>query len=411
MTGNLYKSKRTAEREYSFDDIVKNTDYAEGYFAKDGELTASPSVKKTGKLKNGLKCIKIYDAGFPVYYCSDGKLYAKEGEEYKSFGIPATNAPPALFSAVYDGKKTVVAVCSFGAYLLNDRISFVEIPKGSAYYEYKGVLFIAKGRKIIVCDETEYTGDAFNVKTQNFLLPEARFGTVEKFVSVSGSLYAICKRGAIRITLTGDPAEYELKDCGLPAFKCISESIAETGNEAYLLTREGLFKFNGKSLEKTPSFFDRKKIEPCGEASAKDNYYLLPVNVDGNRKIYCREVISGKESFIEGEGIVISGGKTASFITGDTGETDFTESKRVWKSVKTDFGYGGLKTLYEISFESDTAVAVSVNGDGIERTFTVKAGEGKVPLSVRAERFVITVTDFSGSVENRIRDLKVKYRI
>lgn len=408
---NSIKKIRTVNKEFSFKDLSALTDYAEGYFTDGDKLVASPSVKETGTLKNGLRCVRIYDIGFTVYYCSDGKLYRKVNGEFKEYGIPALSTPPEVFSVIYDGKKTAAAVLGSGAYLLNDRISFVSMVKGNAYAVFKGTLFIAKGRKIIVCGDAEYSGEQITVNPSTFLYPEGRYGAVIKFVEISGEFFAVCQRGAVKIALTGDDMEYSVEDCALPPFKSVPESIVSMGNEAYFININGLCRFNGRRVEKINSFFDKKIIEPCGEATAKDNYYLIPVNVGGQRKIYCMDCLSGKDAFIDGSGIIVAGENTASYITDKTGEIGVYNSERIWKSVKTDFGARGKKTVSCIYIESDYDVNVKIDGDGVVRNFTVKAGEGETPLSMSAEKFAFTLSDGVGNPLNVISGLSVKYRL
>ena len=410
MTDLSFQTK-TVNKEFRFKDLKSETDYAEGYFTDGDKLVPSPSVTTTGALKSGLRCLKVYDIGFTLYFCSDGKLYRKVNGEFKDYKIPATSAPPSVFSLIYDGEKTAAVVCATGTYLLNDRISFIAAVKGNAYAEYNGTLFIAKGKKIIVCGDADYTGDFINFEPRTFLYPEGRYGAVLKFVEISRELYAVCQRGAVKITLTGDDMGYALKDCDLPPFKCVKESVFSMGNEAYFINLDGLNKFDGKRVLKIPSFFDKKIIEVCGDATAKDNYYLLPVNLNGERKIYCYDVLSGKETFLKGDGILVAGGKTASFITNGTGEIDFSPSRRVWRSVKTDFGTRELKTLSALCLENSSDVAVTVEGDGIVRTFTFKAGEKRVPITLRAEKFCFTLTDGIGDPTDEIAKLIAEYRL
>lgn len=406
-SGNI----KTTDKEFVFGDLNAFTDYAEGYFTEGDKLLPSPSIKATGRLKNGLRCLKIYDVGFIVYYCSDGKLYRKVNGEYIDYKIPAISAPPEIFSLIYGGEKTVAVACESGTYLLNDRISFISMIRGDAYAEYNGTLFIAKGEKIIVCGDAEYNGDEINLNPRTFLYPEGRYGKVIKFVEISRELYAVCKRGAVKITLTGDEMGYSLSDCNLPPFKSIKESVVSTGNEAYFINLNSLYRFNGKRVEKVKSFLDKKTVEVVGEASVKDNYYLIPVNVGGQRKIYCHDVLSGKDSFIEGGGIIMAGGSTASFTTNETGEIDISPSKRIWESVNTDLEFNGKKTLSFLRIKTDSDLAFSIDGDGIKRNFTVKAGEEYVPLFVAAEKFRFKITDETGNPANRISGLTVGFRI
>lgn len=411
MTIDGIKGIKTVVKEFSFKDLSAFTDYAESCFTGGGEIIAAPSVKDTGTLKNGLRCIRIYDAGITVYYCSDGKLYRKVNGEFKDYGVPAFNVPPDVFSVVYDGQKSVAAVFKTGAYLLNDRISFVSMVKGSAYAVHKGTLLIAKGKRIIVCGEAAYNGEEISLAAHTFLYPEGKYGAVLKFIEISGELFAICQRGAVKISVTGEDMGYAIENLPLPRFKCFSESVVSFNNEAYFLSVNGLFKFDKNRVRKVNSFFDKKMIEPCGEATLKDHYYLIPVNVGGDRKIYCYNTVSGKDCFIKGEGLLVAGGATASFTTDKIGEIGVFPCARVWKSVKTDFGYSGVKTLSAIRIKSDCDLTVKVEGDGVERTFTVKAGDGETPLSVRAEKFTITVTDSVGNPANRISEISVKYRV
>ena len=398
------------EKEFTVTDFSALTDSANGYYAGK-TLTPAPTVKETGRLKSGLHPVRAYNVGYGIFYCSDGKLYREENGEYKAYGIPAFATAPTVFTVSYDGVKTIAVVGDTGAYLLNDGYTFVQIVKGSDYVVYKNILFIAKGRKILVCGKADYTGDKVTVSPNAFLYPEGKFGAVTGFAVVSSDLFAVCARGAVKITVTGDDMEYALKDCGLPPFKCVAGSVCALGNEAYFFGAEGLTRFNGSRAEKVKSLLDGKNFVPCGKAVAKENLYLFPVNLGGDNLIYCMDVLNGKDCFIDGEHLSVGdNGITAAYYSGAIGEIDLCRCDRVWKSVKTDLDFSGEKTVFAAVIDGDVPVSVKLESDGLSREFTLSPNK-KEYLSLRGREFTVTLTTENSEVNAcSIRSLSLFFR-
>lgn len=400
----------TKEKEFEIKDFAALTDYANGYYA-DKTLKAAPAVKETGRLKSGLHPVRAYNVGYDIFYCSDGKLYRFLNGEYKAYGIPAFATAPSVFTVSYDGVKTVAVVGDTGAYLLNDGYTFVRIVKGTDYVVYKNVLFIAKGRRILACGKADYTGDKITVDPNAFLYPEGKFGSVVGFAIVSGELFAVCTRGAVKITVTGDDMEYALKDCGLPPFKCMAGSICSLGDEAYFFGADGLMKFNGNRAVKVRSLLNGRSFEPCGKAAAKDNLYLFPVNLNGKNEIYCMDVLEEKDCFIDGDSVTLGeNGVTSSYISGAIGEIAVCDCDRVYKSVKTDLGTSYPKTLCAALIDSDAPVSVEVESDGLKREFTLSPNK-KEYFAIRGIEFIFTLkTENSSPDACEIRGLKLTFR-
>ncbi|MDY6367928.1 MAG: hypothetical protein SPL13_05400 [Clostridia bacterium] len=410
MNGGFLKVNGKS-KNYSFDDFNEITQIAESYYAIGKTLIPAPSVSNSGKLKHGITCVKAYDVGFPLYYCSDGKLYRDTADGVKPYGVPAFSSAPDVFCCIYDGKNTVAAVGKKGAYLLNDSAAFISVPKGAAYTVYKGVLFIAKGNKIIVCGEAAYTGDKINVDAKNFLYPSGGYGAVIGFAVISDELYAVMKRGIVKISVSGEDLDYVIKDCGVAPFKILPETFKSSGNEMYFFGVNGFNKFNGKRVKKVKSGLDKFPVVPCGEAQVSDNLYLLPVSVEGERKIYCFDVVNETDCFINGD-YLLSGGKTVSPTTGDLGEITVCKGKRSWQSIPLDFEVSGKKTLYSLTVESDSQVKVRVSGDGVERTFFCGGNLPEARPLIYAEKFTFTVFSDATSPElSKIKSVNVKYRI
>lgn len=399
------------EESYSFSaqDFGSITGLAQGFYAENGKLVPAYIVSETGSLKSGLTCVKAYDVGFKIYYCSDGKLYREKDGEFKAFGVPAMSSAPYIFSCTYEGSTVAAVVCGSGTYFLDDAVSFVPVPKGTAYTAYKGGLFVAKGNKIIVCGEPLYAESGISVNNLTSLYPAGRYGAVVDFAIIRGELYAVMKRGAVKIVLTGEDMGFSLIDCGLPPFKVVEGTCKSTGNEAYFFGVNGLNRFNGKRVEKPSSVLDELCAVPCGEAQVCDNLYLLPVMVNGERKIYCFDVISEKEEFLTGD-VLLAGGSTVSPSSGKVGKISVSDGYRCWKSKEIDFKTADKKTVYSVSLRCKQAVEVTILGDGVKRTFICGGDRPEAHPAIRAEKFYFTFA-VNGEAENsEISDFVVKYR-
>ena len=249
-----------------------------------------------------------------------------------------------------------------------------------------------------------------SVNPDNFLYPSGTYGAVLGFSVISGELYAFMKRGVIKITLTGEDTEYSLKDCGVAPFKVVDKTFKSTGDETYFIGINGLNRFNGKRVQKLKSMLDGIKYDISGEAQVSDNLYLLPITVNGTRKIYCYDVINEKDCLIKNDSL-IAGKNAVSPTTGSIGEITTVNSNRKWVSVSTDLNKVGKKTLYSLSLDSEKDVSVQVSGDGITRSFTLGKNHPEAHPLIRAEKFIFTFTTADENQKSVISNVVAKYRI
>lgn len=399
---------KTVEKEVEIKDFQKVVEYCESVYPTEKGLKKAPSVNFTEKLKNGIRCVKLYKAESPVYYCTDGRLYRKVNGEYKAYGIPVIASAPDIFTVNYNGMKTLAVVTPSSAYLMNDTYSYINIPKGDDYIVYKGRLIIAKGRKILLCGEADYTGENISVIPDNFLTIDGRLGSVDRLIIMSGELYAVCSRGIVKIEVSVDDLGFTLKEMSIPPFKTDSLTAVGIANAIYFMNINGLNAYTRNNVVKIESMLDELNYSVCGEAVSKDNLYLLPINLNGTKKIFCYDTLNKRQTFIGGENLLIGkDGVAIKTDTNDIGEiTDGESLLSIFKSKKTNFDYSGYKVLSSISVKSKSVLTFTVYGDGEYRTFVLSDGE-IANLNLTAKEFSYTVVS-NGNME--VEELKIRYR-
>ena len=107
MNFDGFKSVKQLPYTFVVNDFNSITSISQGFYPKKGKLVPAYIVCETGELKNGLTCVKAYDVGFKIYYCSDGKLYREKDGGIKAFGLPAMPSAPNVFTCVYGVKTTL----------------------------------------------------------------------------------------------------------------------------------------------------------------------------------------------------------------------------------------------------------------------------------------------------------------
>lgn len=234
-------------------------------------------------------------------------------------------------------------------------------------------------------------------------------GRLIKVVSFNDYVYVFREFGVARISAYGDQTTFSVTQLFASSSKIYANSICVCGDLILLLTRDGLYSFNGTTTNKITlgieSLFEGIVNEKCSSIYHNGKYYLaLRLNFDDDEKIGCEAYSQGyvNNAIIEidlktGDISITRGIDICSMLLVDDGdvckllacfngehEKDIgqmthdgkffgTPMKKCWVSPKSNLGYPTqTKRIKEIFIKTKSPCLVKVTTENTSKTFTVK---------------------------------------
>lgn len=354
-------------------------------------------------IKN-LESVSYYEnIGSGLALASTGQIYrwtdTPSGAPFSYAGLVGTYYHSA-FECFYDGAPAVAVVSG-------TRITFVTAEK---YYN-KQLPYNLKGAclhmgRVFATDifenysirwsGTDILDWAQSADGSGYIKLNPERGKIYRTLSFGNDLVVFREFGFDVIKAFGDPRHFAVVHQGC---KNVTERLREDtcvvcGDKIYCCSESAIYCFDGEKTEavKLPDYMRAKDF--CAGKSHGGRYVFY----------YCTAVFSGEEYQLEmdvqnGTFAFFASGKK--FLWGKDGllrawkdDTVYIESYDacnavcVWRSKAIDLGKAGVKTLKKIYVDKTDGAEVTVNADGVSRSFV---GNGEITVAMSGRNFTFEV--------------------
>lgn len=234
-------------------------------------------------------------------------------------------------------------------------------------------------------------------------------GRLIKVVSFNDYVYVFREFGVARVSAYGDQTTFSVTQLFASSSKIYANSICVCGDIILLLTRDGLYSFNGSTTSKitlgVESLFEGIVNEDCASVYHNGKYYLaLRLNFDDGEKIGCENYADGyvNNAIIEldlktGDISITRGVDVCSMLLVDDGEIckllacfngehakDIgqmthdgkffgTPLKKCWVSPKSNLGYPTqVKRIKEVFVKTKSPCEVKITTESTSKTFSLE---------------------------------------
>ena len=252
-------------------------------------------------------------------------------------------------------------------------------------------------------------------------------GTLKKVIESNNYLYVIREYGISRVSAWGLQSDFVVKNMYLTTGKLYYNSAVLCGNTILMLCKDGLYYFDGVSMEKLNLGLD-KYFENVDNSSAvgaflDGKYYLAcKLNYNDGRTIGCESSTYTNNTLLEfdistGEIQILRGvdinylhavqaplfSKLLILLNGSAGNKLYELTQdgkiednitiKIWTSPLTDMGYPAYKKVIKyLSLNTETDITVIFNVDGKDFEFKIKgsATPSRVPINLIGKKFSVT---------------------
>ncbi len=234
-------------------------------------------------------------------------------------------------------------------------------------------------------------------------------GRLLKVVSFNDYVYVFREFGVARVSAYGDQTSFSVSQLFASSSKIYANSVCVCGDIIMLLTRDGLYSFNGSTTSKVTlgieTLFEGIKNEQCASIYHNGKYYLaLKLNFNDGEKIGCEnysggyvnnaiielDLKTGDISITRGidicDMLVIDDGVICKLIACFHGEhekdiaqmtTDGkffdTPLKKCWVSPKSNLGYPTqVKRIKEVFVKTKSPCYVKIATENKTKIFSLK---------------------------------------
>ncbi len=387
-----------------------------------------------------------------MMYGDDGKLYfgrvSTNDNEFRDSGITASTLPTCLNYKL--NGKLVFLCCTTNKISVFDTVQnqiFTEnVPSIVTAATHAGRLFATvkeDGYRVYFSDELDPTNWNINEFDGGYIELNDDRGKLRKLIESNKYLYGIREFGISRISAWGLQSDFIVNNLYLSTGKIYANTATLCGSIILLLCKDGLYYFNGYSMQKIHLGFEKL-------FTGQDNENALGAFIDGKYYLACKldfgddeaigcemdeyknnalveyDLDSGNINILRGVDVsamapiqsdwfsklvVCLRHDKAYELTRD-GLIDGVATEKVWCSGYTDLGYPDRKkVLKKLYLDTKTDIVVKVLADDKEYNFEVKGD--KVPVSVglnlMAEKFNIVFKSETNNCE--ISDAQVEVDI
>ena len=366
-------------------------------------------------------------------YGSNGKLYfgriTTADHEFRDADITAPELP-SCFNYMLNGKN-VFLCCSKNKISVFDAIQNREytenIPSIESAAVHAGRLFATVSEydnRIYFSDELDPTNWNISDFDGGYIELNDERGKLRQLIESNNYLYVIRDFGISRISAWGLQTDFSVTNMYLSTCKIYTKTAALCGSIIILLCKDGLYYFNGYSMQKITLGFEKLLVGEDNESAVgtfmDGKYYLAcRLNFGDNNVVCCETGDYQNNALIEydintGEVNILRGVDVCSMapfqsiwftklvvclrhgrvceLTRD-GMANGDPLPKLWSSGYTDLGYPDRKkVLKKLYLNSTTDLTIRVNADGKEYRYQIHGSDlpVEVRLNVSAKMFSIT---------------------
>lgn len=260
-------------------------------------------------------------------------------------------------------------------------------------------------------------------------------GSFNKLVAFNDYVYLFREYGITKISIYTSKDDFSFTHLYTSSSKIYENSVCVCGDKVFFMTRDGLYTFNGTSVNKVAEVYDKyfKKLDNtnCSSACLNGKYYIATkCNFDDGEQIGCE----GKTAFVNNvlfevdienfDLNVYRGVDIRKILTVDNpymsklcacfyydhkqqigeltvdGKTFTDINKKMWKSFETDLDYKSKKKkIKEIIINTLYDCEVEIKSDEETKTYSFSGSEKeqRLPVCVYGKNFQFS---FSTTAQN-----------
>ncbi|MBQ7712190.1 MAG: hypothetical protein IJT69_00065 [Clostridia bacterium] len=359
-----------------------------------------------------------------VGYGADGALYDYTlSAQYPTFGsIGNYGAVLSAAPYTYDGMEGLLVSTESGLYFLRDfvmtRLSFSEIFTSMCVHNDRvyATLFLDE-YKLCFSDDFDPTNWNLSLSEGGYISFGTEMGRIIELKSFGGMLYVFFEHGIARLTAYNDQTEFRVGKLYLSVGTIYKGTIADCGDRIMFAASDGVFSFDGVSVQKVMTEIEELFEDGRDTAHAVchgGKYYLAcSLGMDsalsgGTNSLVVYDV--WKKSFEIAHDLKVSAMApldvdTVSGVLADVsypeeylglvepcGKVGTTSTHKVWVSPLVTTGEEtGRKILREVRVRSDTAATLLLELDGTSHTYALTEGLNKVRVMRAFDKLRFTI--------------------
>ncbi len=359
-------------------------------------------------------CKKLYYVNEHTVYAvaEDECMYRVDMEGVKKISNSDYRACPTVMRITHGGQNKVLIVSNAGFAELVSEDGSVEkyfIPVGSSCAMYNGMLFIANANTLYFSTQYNFSDFTMSLDRAGVVKIKEEDGDILSIIVQNNKLVVFTQYAVYEFTAFGDRVDYTLKKVETDIPDVIYGTVKDCGKKIFFMSGTKICSYENGKINVCARL--ESKYSYAGNLTAVfDGNYCVPVHSNGKTYLYCVDVNTEKMNCL----INVYTSSVSDY--GYTADTDGYIRKIV------DYGHGTWeydcavmnfftakeKVIHEISVFCDKKCTLNLIGDYGQKSYILKKGANALRVNLPSRSFKL---NFSGEDENRITDLRIKYRI
>ncbi len=384
-------NKNTAINSVVLSDCVKSS---KGFVATPLYLSAPAKITASVYFNNNL-----------YVTCDNGYIYLYDTALRQACDYKVSSVFKML-SVKIDGETATIILSSSGSTVIK---SGVQTDLG--FRATDGVVYC--GRLIYFCKNEIFVGKPYDYAGKDYVsfkVDESVEGFVGFYV-LNGELFLIYRKHILKIPRFGDVNDIQIKYVTADVENVATGGMFPEGDKLYLFDKRKISCFDGKTIKTFKTLLTEPRFTVYSRGTGMYNGIIMIKATDRTTQktyAYFYDTRTETEWLSDYDGTLLYNYSACVSKNNNLMNLSADGVRQVsYKSDKTDFGSGKLKTLYSLSVYVSAPTEITLYGDFGEKTFNLKAGFNRVFCN--ADTVGLSVS-FSASAENyTMSDLKIKY--
>ncbi len=399
------KSVKSVEQAFEFLPLSDYTDYTLNAVVEDNSIKKYVSPNKVFIAPNDKsKLISAFLDKDKIYlYFSDGKISVySNGKIVFTFYLPFDKSL-SFIKGTYMGKGCVFAVNKEGFIAsLDDNFDSFKVVEGEGHLYFNDRFFAFNKNKLYFADNADSFLDF--ISKSIYMTDKKDIVAIEK---LRDKLIIFTKSVIYSLEITGE--DFKLSEvCSL--LDCpIKGSVKAFDDRVCYLSKNGVYVFDGKKIEKIPTVIDGKAIDFVLYSTIIGKFYVVECEYCGGKTFLAVSLNDYKSTFIaHPENLILSNG---CFIDEKSNVYDLSLSytdKFYWVSKRVLCESVEEKIIYAIEVLSEYASNLLVLFDGGEVSYSLIKGYNYIGCNIKTRSICLQVAG-SGK-KGKISALKIFYR-
>ncbi|MBQ7948285.1 MAG: hypothetical protein IJ284_00845 [Clostridia bacterium] len=357
------------------------------------------------------------DIGYIVTATGNFFLFVKS---LSVFYTVATQVGKMCPFAVMGKSGTFVALCTEGKLLyvamngVSETVVETDVLPAGALFKHR--VFVAMKGGFLKCSAPENFKEFDPAQGGGLIGFPNMGGEIVAMKAYGDALYLFFENGIMRLEVRGDASDFYAEKLDYTGEKIYSRTVCVCENGLYFMTKDGVYRVQGRKAERLDFFVGvsafETDLEGCSVFKGRpifqyqDNENVKKIawlNKDEKSMTFLHEIM----------GVAVGGNGEALVLDKKRTLWRLSDKGNIWYSgaftaADTDFGFAGRKTLRKIRLEGTGSVTLTLtNGKrSWVRAFDLSNGFAEAELSERGERFGLS---FALDRESTLVKMRVEF--